>query len=125
MAHRWVPTACLTVWQGSALPATLMTLMRRTICMHEGQGLRPYIKDAQRLLIRARSERSTRIKQARAAPLPLPPLRCCLPSLLATATGRSLPVNSCTLQDKLDFLHLPILDGNVSMKSRRDVRCGV
>eukprot|EP00887_Chlorella_sp_A99_P003451 scaffold7.g3451.t1 len=49
-----------------------------------GQGLRPYIKDAQKLLIRAREERSARIKQAR---------------------------------DKLDFLHLPILDGNVTSDS--------
>lgn len=30
-----------------------------------GQGLRPYIKDAQRVLIRARETRSTRIKQVR------------------------------------------------------------
>ncbi|GAB4815508.1 hypothetical protein N2152v2_002554 [Parachlorella kessleri] len=44
-----------------------------------GHGLRPYIKDAQRLLIRARETQSTRIKQ-----------------------------------DKLDFLHLPIIDGSVT-----------
>lgn len=34
-----------------------------------GQGLRPYIKDAQRLLIRAREEGSHRIKQERCRPL--------------------------------------------------------
>ncbi|EFN57179.1 hypothetical protein CHLNCDRAFT_143577 [Chlorella variabilis] len=44
-----------------------------------GQGLRPYIKDAQQILIRARETRSQRI-----------------------------------MQDKLDFLHLPIIDGNVT-----------
>ncbi|KAL6781468.1 hypothetical protein ACKKBG_A11270 [Auxenochlorella protothecoides x Auxenochlorella symbiontica] len=44
-----------------------------------GQGLRPYIKDAQRLIIQARTTHSQRI-----------------------------------LQEKLDFLHLPILDGNVT-----------
>ncbi|PRW34077.1 MAP kinase phosphatase 6 [Chlorella sorokiniana] len=48
-----------------------------------GQGLRPYIKDAQRILIRARETGSQRIKQARRT-------------------------------DKLDFLHLPVLDGNVT-----------
>ncbi|PSC76737.1 MAP kinase phosphatase 6 [Micractinium conductrix] len=44
-----------------------------------GQGLRPYIKDAQRLLIAARESGSRRI-----------------------------------LQEKLDFLHLPIIDGSVT-----------
>ncbi|KAI3434891.1 hypothetical protein D9Q98_002945 [Chlorella vulgaris] len=44
-----------------------------------GQGLRPYIKDAQQVLIRARETGSHRIKQ-----------------------------------DKLDFLHLPIIDGSVT-----------
>lgn len=44
-----------------------------------GEGLRPYIRDAQRLLMAARGARSARIPQ-----------------------------------QKLDFLHLPILDGGVT-----------
>lgn len=47
-----------------------------------GQGLRPYIKDAQAVLVCARRAHSTRI-----------------------------------LQDKLDFLHLPIIDGSVTSDS--------
>ena len=111
-----------------------------------GQGLRPYIKDAQRILIRARETNSQRIKQARegrgwvgagwaGAPrqvveddgmelLPSPghqlgaghsrrveqwggPAPASIPS--SQPHLAALPP-----QDKLDFLHLPVLDGNVT-----------
>ena len=97
-----------------------------------GQGLRPYIKDAQRLLIRARETNSQRIKQVRGqgvgagsrnAQLGWCWTRCSahhrvpthhrLPSALAKAGFPPRPSPNPP-QDKLDFLHLPILDGNVT-----------
>ena len=61
-----------------------------------GQGLRPYIKDAQRLLIRARETNSQRIKQVGAAPrvLRCPLLRAAPPdtrSCCCSTNTRAVP----------------------------------
>ena len=59
-----------------------------------GQGLRPYIKDAQRLLIRARETNSQRIKQVGACAAPSSCLRCA-----------ALPLAGCSQPSTHHLMH--------------------
>jgi hypothetical protein len=83
-----------------------------------GQALRPYVKDAQRLLVAARAAGSTRITQVGKGKCTRRAAR--VAGTRGRSSGRrgSAPLRPAPLaalsQDRLDFLHLPIIDGSVT-----------
>lgn len=127
---QYLRNACACSVGGCSLPSAthqLPVLWQAEFSLHTpqaawraGQGLRPYIKDAQKLLIRARETGSRRILQARAIGcLSLQGGRslqgaACLQGMLQRQHLGRLPLICHWVQDELDFLHLPIIDGSVT-----------